>query len=107
MELQNLLPYLFILNAIIHFIQAGANGINKKTTPVGLFGVLFLVLGVLWMQPTISWLGWVSLIFSVLGIIGLTTQLKDKRKAKWTDYGMLVIDAFTILVLISVVFNLF
>lgn len=80
---------LFILTSILHFIQPFIYGINGTTVGYTLFGIIYLILGILMPNKEI-WTLWIS---AIIPIIGISTSFVDYTVSdtKPTIYPFLVL----------------
>ena len=101
MNLLYLLPIMFLINAGLHFMQYYIAAFSRETLPVAIFGVIYLVFGILFFKPAPLWLIWVSLIISAIGLTGLLSNLNSHTGlARRVEYGILILDLGAILILI-------
>jgi len=104
MNLPLIIAILLLINALLHIIQGFLYGFNKKTIPVVIWGIVLGVLAYLWLSPVSKLVKWVTLIMPSLGAIILSTQIEKSTNAKWIDYGIIILDALTVGIMIYLLF---
>jgi hypothetical protein len=98
-----LLVALLALNAVLHLALVARFGV-KTNEPFLIFGVIYAALAV------IVWLGvsyalWITLILSVIGLVGLTVTFGKPQRDKTMDRAIWGVDAAGIVVTAILLFT--
>lgn len=100
MSLLTLAAILFVITGILHIIIPIRFGNNAATRPIAAFGVIYLILGVLILLGSFSWMPIVALILTLIGGIGATTQLNANPELRNSNLLFIGIDVVIVVFLV-------
>ena len=91
---------LFIITAILHITVPVRFGNSAAARPIAAFGVIYLVVGVVILLQTSSWMPVVALVLTLIGGIGATTTLNAEPQLRSSNLLFIGIDVVLIALLV-------
>ena len=107
MSLTNLIVLLLFANSLAHIISFLELNKTKAPNRWGVLAYVFILaaLGILILQNT-TWAVYPALVFPLIGMIVLGTEVFKNRGGSWIDYVILALDVLTIGILIPLLLNM-
>ena len=104
MSLLTVTSVFFIITAVLHIATLIRFGNSVATRPIAAYGIIYLILGVLLMVGTFSWIPIIALILTAIGGVGATTQLNANSEMRsWTLFFIGVDVVIIVLLIISLI----
>jgi len=92
---------LFLITAVLHLAYPILYGVNESTTPVAIFGVIYLILGIVFFRNGgQGYLKAIGFSLTAIGFLGATSIYISNDAPLPLDLTLIIIDVFILGILL-------